>query len=369
MSEPTPPNVQYPAVAQPPPYSPQGQPVQYVAMPPRRSFLRRFFFTLLVLAFIFSVLLNLGLAVILAGSHIEGKLSRKTLTRGDENSVVAVYHVTGVIGAPAAQQFQTFTREVVSDSKVKAVVLRVDSPGGGIAASDEIWSMVGKLKEHGKKVVVSMGGVAASGGYYISAGADRIFAEETTITGSIGVIMAWLVLERGLDKLGIDPLVLKSTHAEGWKDELSSLKSPDDRQKAHLREVLDTMQARFEKIVKDGRGAKLKLTNKAYTATMPAAGGGVRTVEITETEPLNGKIYMGAEAKALGLVDDIGYMDQAIDAAKKLASLTNPSVIQFERRQSLIEKMVEGQAAAGIKIDSSTLDELTTPRVMVLWQP
>lgn len=363
---PPPSNVQFPTLPQPQGAAPQAGPVvQYVAAPPRPSFVRRFFRSLFVMAFVLSVLVNVYLAAIL-GTRLDQAFEHKTLTAGTEEKTIAVYPLTGVIDERASQRFDDFCREVQSDAKIKAVVLRIDSPGGGVTASDQIWAQVKKLKDSGRKIVVSMGAVAASGGYYVSAPADCVFAEETTITGSIGVIMAWMVLERGMDKLGIDPFVLKSTHAQGWKDELSLFRQPDERQKAHLLAVVDAMQARFESVVKEGRGGKIAPRTVSYTATAPSGG---QPVPLTETEPFNGKIYLAAEAKKLGLVDEIGYQADAIKKARDLAKLGSPSVVEYLPRKSVLDRVLGAEGKASLGLDLKTLDDLQTPRMMMLWHP
>lgn len=359
-----PPNVQYPPVQNS--GTPPGQPVavQYVVAPPKRSWLRRIFKSLLVVVFILSLLANFYMAALL-GAQLERKFDKKTLVMGTEDKTIAVYRLSGTIMEGAALQFADFCRDVKDDAKVKAVILRVDSPGGSVSASDQIWAMIRDLQKHDKKIIVSMGGVAASGGYYVSAPADLVMAEETTVTGSIGVIAGWLVVDKGLDKLGIEPIVIKSSHASGWKDEMSPFKSPDSRQMAHLQAFLDTTQARFEKIVKDGRGAKLKPKETTYTTTAPA---GVEK-SVTEIEPFNGKIYTGPEAKAIGLVDDIGYFDDAIERTKTMIGVKNPTIVQYERHRGALERVLGESSNQGVKIDANLLDEMRTPRIMVLWQP
>ncbi|GAG23123.1 unnamed protein product, partial [marine sediment metagenome] len=255
--------------------------------------------------------------------------------------------------------------EVSRDQNVKAVVLRVNSPGGGVAHSDQIYSLVKKLREvGGKKVVASMGGIAASGGYYVCAPADAIVAEPTTITGSIGVIMGWMVVKGTLDRIGMETVMLKSSNARGWKDEISPFKQPDERQKRHLRKILDTMQARFEKVVKEGRGQRLKTNRVSYTVRT-GQGEEAREVKITETEPLNGKVYMPDEALAFGLIDKIGYQEVAIDRAADLARLTNPNVVVYRRAKGLLVELLEAKSASTVRLDASLLDRLQTPRILM----
>jgi len=372
MTESTPPTPpQRPVVpgAAQPPSAPAAQPqVVYCQAPPRRrSFFRKMIVTLFGLVVLLSIIMNVYLMAILA-SQFRGPLSHATLEKGDKDQIVAVYGISGVLDGSAVASFELFYEEVVRDPKVKAVVLRVNSPGGGVTASDQIHEMVQRLKtEGGKKVVVSMGTVAASGGYYVSAPADEIFAEPTTVTGSIGVMMGWFVLEGTLEKIGIEPVLLKSTSARGWKDEASLLSLPDERQRQHLQEVLDKLQARFETVVRAGRKGKLQEKETSYTLTV-GKGDKARPIKHTETEPLNGKIYLADEAKELGLIDEIGYLDKAIDRAAKLAGVGNPTVIRYAPRKGFLEQVLSAKAGGGLSVDASLLDHLQTPRLMMMWK-
>ena len=356
-----------PGTPQTAPPAAQPQVIYCQAPPKRRSFFRKSIVTLFGLIVLLSIIMNVYLAAILA-SQFQGPISQSVLRKGDEKNTVAVYGITGVLDGAAAASFEMFYREVARDPKVRAIVLRVDSPGGGVTASDQIHEMVQRLKtESGKKVVVSMGGVAASGGYYVSAPADEIFAEPTTITGSIGVIMGWFVLEGTLEKIGVEPVVLKSTSARGWKDELSMFTQPDDRQRKHLQEVLDKLQDRFETVVRAGRKGKLKEKETTYTLTV-GEGEKARPIQHTEIEPLNGKIYLADEAKELGLIDEIGYLNKAIDRAVELAGVGKPTVIQYSPRKGLLDQLLSAKAGEGLSVGADLLDRLQTPRLMMMWK-
>lgn len=355
-----------PGTPQTAPPAAQPQVIYCQAPPKRRSFFRKSIVTLFGLIVLLSIIMNVYLAAILA-SQFQGPISQSVLRKGDEKNTVAVYGITGVLDGAAAASFEMFYREVARDPKVRAIVLRVNSPGGGVTASDQIHEMVQRLKtESGKKVVVSMGGVAASGGYYVSAPADEIFAEPTTITGSIGVLMGWFVLEGTLEKIGVEPMVLKSTSARGWKDELSMFTQPDDRQRKHLQEVLDKLQDRFETVVRDGRKGKLQEKENSYTLTV-GKGDQARQVQHTETAPLNGKVYLADEAKALGLIDEIGYLNEAIDRAVKLAGVGNPSVIRYSPRKGFLDQLLSAKAES-LSVNADLLDRLQTPRLMMMWK-
>ena len=270
----------------------------------------------------------------------------------DRDQTVAVYRIQGIIDGTASETFAAFADEVVRDGDIKAVLLRVESPGGTVSDSDRIHAQVKRIRDAGKKVVVSMGGVAASGGYYVSAPADEIFAEPTTITGSIGVLMNWIVLEKALEHIGVEPVTIKSRRTADWKDEVSPFRGPTEPQREHLLSVLDEIQARFEQIVRDGRGDRLR----------------TRVVSETDTEPFNGKVYLAEEAKRLGLIDSIGYQSEAVDRAARLAGLREPRVVRYKRRKSVFERLIGAESPPALGISAETLESLQTPRVLLMWK-
>jgi signal peptide peptidase SppA len=294
-----------------------------------------------------------------------GTMRAVTLQAGRSDQTIALYRIGGFIDGRSAAEFHQFCVTIADDRNVRAVVLRMETPGGGVTSSDQMCEDVKALRAKGKKVVVSMGVVAASGGYYISAPADEIYAEPTTITGSIGVIAGWVVLKGTLDKIGAEPIVVKSSHATGWKDEMSLYAPPHAYQMKHIQEMLDKMQERFEDVVRTGRGNRLHPHEVSYT--IPATQG-AESVKRSETEPLNGKVYLADRAKELGLIDQIGYQDAAIRRAEVLARLTHARVAQYFRHRGFMETLMDSRASGSLKLDVSLMDHLQTPRFMMLWQ-
>ena len=202
--------------------------------------------------------------------------------------------------------------------------------------------------------------LAASGGYYVSAGADEIFAEETTLTGSIGVILQWPVFKGTLDKIGVEMITLKSAHSREWKDELSPFRKPEPQEREHLIGLLNEVQNRFEQVVLRGRGSKLK-AHEAPKDEKPDK-------DRLEYEAFNGKVYMAEKAMKLGLVDTIGYQANALDRAAGMAALDNPRVVRYSRREGLFEQMMGSRPPAGVSVDVETLDRLQTPRMLLMWK-
>jgi protease-4 len=212
------------------------------------------------------------------------------------------------------------------DPSVKAILLRVDSPGGGIVASDEIYQA---LLEIEKPVVVSMGEMAASGGYYISCAADEIMANPVSLTGSIGVISTVPNFEGLLDKVGIEMLVFKSG---AMKDELSPYRQPTEEEIAHWQSI----------------------TDEAYEAFL-AVVAEQRELDLDEARELaDGRVYTGQEALALGLVDRLGNLSDAIDLAAELGGIEGePRVIEYQRTPGLMEMLLSGLSPmpASVSID------------------
>lgn len=363
-SGPTPAPPRPPAGQEPPPSAVQVQVVPYEA-PRRGSWLRR----VLVILLIVSVVMNAYLAAILA-ARIQEAYRSEVVRAGNADQEIAVWNVEGMIDAEQAETFVAFCDWTAKRPEVKAVVLRVNSTGGGVPPSDRMHASVLGLKAAGKKVVVSMGGVAASGGYWISAPADQIVAEPTTTTGSIGVIAMWPVFKDMLEKIGVEPIVMKSQDAHKWKDELSPLDAPSPDQREHLQSILDGIQDRFEEVVRKGRGKKLKTEDVTYEIPVLTADGQKKTVTHTATAPLNGKVYVGSEAKDWGLVDTIGYQSDALTAAARLAGLDKPNIVQYRPRLTFGEQLF-GQGVStsgGLTIDADLISEVQSPRIMAIWR-
>jgi protease-4 len=208
-------------------------------------------------------------------------------------------------------------REYGKDSSIKAIVVRVDSPGGAVAPSQEIYEEINKLKTN-KKVVISMGSVAASGGYYISAPADRIVANAGTLTGSIGVIMEIPNVSNLMEKIGIETQVIK---AGKHKDIASVFKTMTPEERKIIQSVLDDVHDQFVKAVSDGRGIDFDTVKKLS----------------------DGRIFTGRMAKELGLVDEIGNLQDAIMLAGELTGIEGePEVVTKEEKFSFID-MLKGQ--------------------------
>jgi len=224
---------------------------------------------------------------------------------------IGIVEAKGTIGEAAPSGIDSdkvvkLLKKYERDEDIKAVVLRVDSPGGAVAPSQEIHDAVKRIKAS-KKVVVSMGGMAASGGYYISAPADRIFAEPGTLTGSIGVIFLHFNVRGLLEWAKVEETTLKSGK---YKDTLSPFRPIQESDREEIQSISDDVYSQFVQAVAQGRG-------------MPEA----RVREIAE-----GRIYTGKRAKELKLVDELGGFDDAVAAAWGLAGQSGEPKVQYPPR-------------------------------------
>ncbi len=211
-------------------------------------------------------------------------------------------------------------RDYAEDSSIKAIVIRIDSPGGGVVPSQEIYNAVLNARKEGKKIVVSMGSVAASGGYYIAAAADKIVANPGTLTGSIGVKMEFANLEKLLEKVGVKGMVVK---AGEYKDVGSPYREMTPEEKKLLQDVIDDVHGQFIKAVAEGRH-------------LPEAD--VRAIA-------DGRIFTGQQALGLKLVDQLGDLADSIRIAGGLAGIKGkPAIIEKRKKIPFFEYLKEESA-------------------------
>ncbi len=229
-------------------------------------------------------------------------------TRISRGNNVAVVEINGVIAE--SEKVVRQIKRYRENRNVDAILLRVDSPGGGVAASQEIYEEVKKTVDSDKPVVVSMGAVAASGGYYVSLPASSIVANPGTITGSVGVISQFIHIEEMLDKLGIDVTTIKTGR---YKDSGSSFREMEEFEKSYWQDLMDDVYEQFVTAVASAREFELDL---AY--------------ELAE-----GKIYTGRQAYELGLIDTLGTYEDAIRIAADLGGIEgDPEIIRERPRRT-----------------------------------
>ena len=248
---------------------------------------------------------------------------------GDGPNKIAIVRIVGPItregagfsvfasGASSRAVVQLLDR-AMRDGAVKAVILELDTPGGSVVASDEVHQKVTALRRAGKHVVALMTQTAASGGYYIAAAAEQIVADPTTVTGSIGVIVALPNLEDLSHKIGIRTIIFKSG---AFKDLGNPNRPMTPQEGAIFQRLVDEAYARFVTIVAQGR--------KMDRAKVLALA--------------DGRIYTGQQAMQAGLVDAMGHLPEAVDAAMKLAGLTQARVVEYGG-EGLLRSLLGGTA-------------------------
>lgn len=336
MDSTTPPGFTPPSSFQPPPPPPLIAPRP--ATPPPRRWGWIIVSIILFLLLGLSVLMNVtslfsGMANVSSGHHRAGgpRLDEVVVEEHRGSAKIAVIPVEGIISGRLGDRGGYSMVDVIKaqleradkDDDVKAVLLRVDSPGGEVLASDEIARHIRKFQERSSKpVVVSMGSLAASGGYYVSAPCDWIVANELTITGSIGVIMHGWNYRGLMNKVGVKPMTYKSGK---FKDMLSG-----DREDAEIsQEERDMVQKfiqetyeKFKDVVANGRKNAREKNSNAKSLAKDWA------------DYADGRILSGTEALKVGLVDELGNLEVAVDRAEKIAGVTGSATL-VEYRQRL----------------------------------
>jgi protease-4 len=255
---------------------------------------------------------------------------------------VAVVEIEGVIGTEVSRGLDT--EDIVralgqyrDDPAIRAVVLRINSPGGVVAPTQEIATAVHRLREAKKPVVASLGSVAASGGYYVAVAADRIYASPGTLTGSIGVVMQLANVEGLLKKVGVEYVVVK---AGAYKDVGNFARPMTADERRILQSLLDDVYDQFIGAVAEGRGLD------------PQAVRGFA----------EGRIYSGRQAQGLKMVDELGGLEDAVRAAAKMAGLTGkPKVIYPRRRFSLRDLFRSELGLGSVSRVLPSLETLRTP--------
>lgn len=320
--------------------------------------------------FIFSVIINFATAAVFddVGNWSEGIFAEQekefvetVLMEGNGTRKILVLDVNGVIqdvGEDISSFFETsgyqhrlFLRmieQASEDETVEGVIVRVNSPGGGVVESAEIHKELVELQEKsGKPVYVSMGTMAASGGYYISAPADKIFAIPDTLTGSLGVIMQGINYSGLAEKYGVTFQTIKSGP---YKDIMSPTREMTDAERDILQSMVNNSYDQFVKVISEGRGIS----------------------ESKVREFADGRVYDGRQALKLNLVDELGYFEDTVEAMRKDFNLANAPVVTYEQNFGLgsfftmsVSKMFNQDIEmAGIM---KLLSQPNSPRLMYLY--
>jgi protease-4 len=366
-------------------------PVRYAAPPPQLpprpvsggSALGSLFRAALVLFLALSLGLNLLLILFLfkagnLGEEGAGHVIQHYYS-GDQEAVdkVAVVKIDGVIMEGANAFAQQELDAAAMDPHVKAVVIRINSPGGSITASDDLHRRIKQLvdgthpqqKGGKKRVVVSMGAVAASGGYYIAMPAEYIFAERTCITGSIGVYAAFPNVEGLAEKVGFSMTVIKKGEV---KDSGSMFKPMTPEEKQMWQDMVDGAFAQFVDVVENGRPKLKGELRKAFTPDKEKnKDKGKANDDEKKTEYVrrlaDGGIWTAGEAEKYGLIDKIGYQDDAIKKAAELAGLSSYKAVTYEKPMGLANLLLGAKSNPPATQDvAGRLEAAATPRLWYL---
>ncbi|MBI3099444.1 MAG: signal peptide peptidase SppA [Planctomycetes bacterium] len=362
------------------PEAPPPRPIPYAspAAPPARTGRPASFWVALFALFLLigsiglNLLLALGLSASSMGSFEASVDPRRApverFLEGDRDATekVVVIPVRGILMSGEVSPFMSGLvnidrliaqiRHATKDDDVKAIILSIDSPGGSITDCDLIVREIGKLrKERGDiKIVALFNDIAASGGYYIAAPADEIIAHPTTLTGSIGVIMSFLNIGKLASEHGVTEVVIKSAP---HKDIGSMWREMDPEEQKILQALVDEMFERFIDVVKSGRGSKI--------------------TEARLREVADGRIMSGQQAFDVKLIDAVGYFDDAVASARKLAGLSRARVVEYIRPPTLADLLtgeVEARRAASAASAAGEWGGLAgalqgeTPRMLYLWK-
>lgn len=288
-----------------------------------------------------------------------GELTETVIEEGGDDTI-AVLSVDGTIqdtgdsgsllggGGYDHSFFMQQLEQVRNDDYIQGVLLYVNSPGGGVMESAQIRDKILQIqKERNIPFYVSMGSMAASGGYYISAPADKIFASKETLTGSLGVIMQGYDYSELMKKLGVSDNTIKSGE---YKDIMSGTRPMTEDEKKIMQSMIDDSYNEFVKVVAKGRGMSAEEVRKIA----------------------DGRIYDGRQAKENGLIDEFGYQEDALEALKKEQGLADATVIQYDAPEDFSSLFsVAAQKISGQNADISQLIKLTgtlkAPRMMYLY--
>lgn len=358
---PTPPGAGYSGATQPGPIPPGPMPGPFPmpgwGPPPKRGKWTRRWLVIVIVLLGISVLLNVSM---LGKSAVSLPGREKTVIEGDSDQKIAIIPVQGLITDDSTTALDEMLTRAEKDSGVKAVILAIDTPGGSASASDamhhrlEVFHKTTDEQRGHVPVIVSMGGMATSGGYYVACGADYIFARPATMTANIGVLMPRFNLSKLCDKYGIQEDTIVATGGT-YKNAGSMFKPDTEFDNAYLQGLIDATMAQFRKVVLDGRGTKLKLP---------------------PDQIFNGKVFMGDQALAAGLVDQLGYQDDACAYAAKSLNLSKPMLVQYDVTPSLwklfdVSNALPAPASSNaggqpIVVDLKTIGDLLSPRPLYL---
>jgi len=290
--------------------------------------------------FICSLILNAYLLLI-----ISLDIREEVYRPGEGADKIALIDLAGAIDMNTAEQIRTMLQWAKEDPQVKGVIIVVNSPGGAVAPSNMIKKYIDDFQYTNKKVYVSIQQLGASGAYWAIAGTDKIYAQENSMVGSLGVIYMNFIVEDTLNKLGVTPIVIKSSRAED-KDRNSMFRLPSEQEKAEILTDLDVIHQRFVDVVSSARGLN----------------------ESQVWEIATGDVYDGQESRDNKLIDKLGFLEDVIDDMSSAVSLQNPQVIRYKQPPSFFGMLVQATERDDPLDIQKQLEKLTmTDRIQALW--
>jgi protease-4 len=303
---------------------------------PRRRRWLRWLWVLIGLTFLFTCITTVPAmlaAALVVGAGLEGRPHfREVFVMGDRQAVekVVLLPVSGVIEPGLSTEFKHMLDQAAEDEQVKAIVLRLQSPGGTVESSDRMYH---RLREFRRKkdipVVALIEGIGASGAYYVACGADRLMVEPTALTGSIGVRAMFVDLSKLLTEWGVH---VESIQTGPFKDTGSPFRPLRPEEKQRWEELMKHFYSRFLDVVLEGREGKMNREKLVSLA--------------------NGDVYTADEAVRYGLVDRVGYLDEAVREAQELAGLEKARVVEYRRLFRLLS-LLEARAKANDPLEST----------------
>ncbi len=273
------------------------------------------------------IVLGLGFFAMVMVAMRQGAGTTTTTWAGTTGDAVGVVKITGLISTMsqisplfgAAAGSETITgqiRKAAADKSVKALVIRINSPGGSAAGSQEIYQAIREYRQNTKRpVVASMGDIAASGGYYVAAPADKIVAAPATMTGSIGVIIETMEYHELLGKIGVSGNTITSGN---YKDMGSPLRAMTAEERKIFKAMVDDVYEQFVEAVAEGRGMKKEEVKRLA----------------------DGRVYTGRQAQKVGLVDELGTFRDSIRVAAREAGITGEPTVKFFGRVTLLDALM-----------------------------
>jgi protease-4 len=281
--------------------------------------------------------LFLGVIALSLGSIAFKLFFSDKISAGSDNQI-AIVEVTGMIAD--SRDIVRQLKEYRQDENIKGIILRIDSPGGAVGPSQEIYDEVLKVKSSNKKVFASLGSIAASGGYYIASPADMIIANPGTLTGSIGVIMAFSNVEELIKKIGLRPEVIKSGK---FKDSGSPTRPMSKSERKLFQSVVDDVHEQFMEAVANGRNLPKKQ---------------VKTIA-------DGRIFTGRQALKLKMVDHLGGLEESIDLLAKAVGIKGlPVIVQETEHEGILEFLLQSYFPNKL---SQRLMQGPVPSLQYLW--